>query len=71
MKYVSVLTPPLLVCAAFLTAVVAFLRHEMGARRRSSEDLPVDDISAEDLIPGHEPDTSDEGAAASERHHDN
>ena len=31
MKYLSVLTPPLLVCAAFLIAVVAFLRHEMGA----------------------------------------
>jgi hypothetical protein len=71
MKYVSVLTPPLLVCAAFLTAVVAFLRHEMGARRRSSEDLPVDDISAEDLIPGHEPDTSGEAATVSERRDDN
>ncbi len=32
MKYVSVLTPPLLVCAVFLIAVVAFLRHEMGGR---------------------------------------
>jgi hypothetical protein len=71
MKYVSVLTPPLLVCAAFLIAVVAFLRHEMGGRRRSSEDLPPDDISDEDLIPRSEPDTPAEGAAASERRDDN
>jgi hypothetical protein len=71
MKYVSVLTPPLLVCAAFLAAVVAFLRHEMGAGRRRSEDLPSDDISDEDLIPGHEGDTSGEGTAAPERHDHN
>jgi hypothetical protein len=71
MKYVSVLTPPLLVCAAFLIAVVAFLRHEMGAGRRRSEDLPPDDISDEDLIPGREPDTPGEGAVVPERRDDN
>lgn len=67
MKYVSVLTPPLLVCAAFLVAVVAFLRHEMGSRRRRSEDLPPDDISDRDAIPDREADTQSEGADTPER----
>jgi hypothetical protein len=67
MKYVSVLTPPLLVCAVFLIAVVAFLRHEMGAGRRRSGDLPSDDISDQDPIPEAEPDTRREGAETSER----
>jgi len=35
----AALTPPLLVCAAFLIAVAAFLRHEMrGARKSSGEE---------------------------------
>jgi hypothetical protein len=66
MKYVSVLTPPLLVCAAFLVAVGAFLRHEMGARRRRSEDLREEDISGSEQIPGGEPDTRAEDAGAAE-----
>ena len=37
MKYVSVLTPPLLVCAAFLFGVGAFLRREMRAGRSEIE----------------------------------
>jgi hypothetical protein len=57
MKYVSVLTPPALVCAAFLIALVAFLRHEMGGRRASSEDLPPETISDEDGFPGDDADT--------------
>jgi hypothetical protein len=71
MKYVSVLTPPLLVCAAFLIAVVAFLRHEMGSRRRGSRDLPSDDISAEQPIPEPEADTQGEVPGTSERRDDN
>jgi hypothetical protein len=67
MKYVSVLTPPLLVCAAFLIAVVAFLRHEMGAGRRRSADLQSDDISDEEPIPEPEPDTRTEAVDRSER----
>jgi hypothetical protein len=67
MKYLSVLTPPLLVCAVFLIAVGAFLRHEMGARRSGSGDLPSADISDEDPIPRHEPDTQGEGADTPER----
>ena len=34
----TVLTPPFLVCAAFLTAVVAFLRHEMRDAKKHDED---------------------------------
>jgi hypothetical protein len=48
MKYVSVLTPPLLVCAAFLFAVGAFLRHEMRAGRMRPKRVRPDDISGDD-----------------------
>jgi hypothetical protein len=42
----SVLTPPLLMCAVVVIAVVAFVRHEMGKKRsgddsRESEDFPA------------------------------
>jgi hypothetical protein len=52
LKDLTVLTPPLLVCVAFLIAVGAFLRHEMGAarRRRSAQDAS-DDISGDGTIP--------------------
>jgi hypothetical protein len=56
-KYVSVLTPPLLVCAVFLIAVIAFLRHEMGNRRRGSQDPPGNGNSGDDPIPGRDPHT--------------
>jgi hypothetical protein len=67
MKYVSVLTPPLLVCAAFLVAVGVFLRHEMGARRQRSEDVPEEDISIAEQIQGRDADTQAEDTAAAER----
>ncbi|MGH3394077.1 MAG: hypothetical protein ACRDPO_05240 [Streptosporangiaceae bacterium] len=57
MKYVSVLTPPLLVCAVFLIAVIAFLRHEMGGRRKDSQDLPGNEIPDDDPIPARDADT--------------
>jgi hypothetical protein len=48
----TVLTPPLLVCVAFLIAVGAFLRHEMGtARRRRRDQDASDDISGDGTIP--------------------
>lgn len=34
----AALTPPFLVCAAFLIAVVAFLRHEMRGVKNSGDD---------------------------------
>jgi hypothetical protein len=70
-KYVSVLTPPLLVCAAFLIAVIAFLRHEMGGRRRGSRDLPSEDISDEEPIPHADRDTNGQDHGTSELHDDN
>jgi hypothetical protein len=63
MKYVSVLTPPLLVCAAFLFAVGAFLRHEMRAGRARSKRARSEDISGD----GAELDTRDEPSGRSER----
>lgn len=50
MKDLTVLTPPLLMCVAFLVAVGAFLRHEMSARRRRERDQSGD-ISGESPIP--------------------
>jgi hypothetical protein len=63
MKYVSVLTPPLLVCAAFLFAVGAFLRHEMRAGRSRSKRVRFGDISED----GPELDTQDESSGLPER----
>ena len=36
----AALTPPFLVCAAFLIAVGAFLRHEMRAAKRQADERP-------------------------------
>jgi hypothetical protein len=65
----AVLTPSLIVCAAFLIGVFALLRHEMAPRRRNREDsrasadMPVGDpISGpEDAAPST---TSDHEEAA-------
>ncbi len=51
MKDLTVLTPPLLMCAAFLIAVGAFLRHEMGASRGRRDRDQSGDISGESPIP--------------------
>ena len=45
MNDLSVLVPPFLMCAAVITAIVAFLRHEMG-RARSDGPEAADDNSA-------------------------
>ena len=50
----SALVPPLVVCVAFLIGVGAFLRHEMGARRRRRDQDGSDDISPDRTIPGTE-----------------
>jgi hypothetical protein len=63
MKYVSVLTPPLLVCAAFLFGVGAFLRREMRAGRARSKHVQSEAISDD----GPELDTQDEPSGRSER----
>lgn len=51
LKDLTVLTPPLLVGAAFLIAVGAFLRREMGASRRRHDQDDSDDISGDSTIP--------------------
>ena len=53
MQVLSALTPPLLVCALVVIAVVAFLRHEIGrsrtdrTARRDQGDVPAVPRSAD------------------------
>jgi hypothetical protein len=42
MQDISALTPPLLMCAAVLLAIGAFLRHEMNRKRPEDIDQPQD-----------------------------
>jgi hypothetical protein len=42
MQALSALTPPLLVCAVVIIAIVAFLRHETG-RSRTNRSAPGDE----------------------------
>jgi hypothetical protein len=67
MKYVSVLTPPALVCAAFLVAVVAFLRHEMGRGRRAAKDDQPAEIPDADAIAPRDAQTGTGPGSRSER----
>jgi len=53
MQDISVLTPPLLMCAAVLLAIGAFLRHEMSRKGPEDEDRP-EDIPAVPPISGQE-----------------
>jgi hypothetical protein len=56
----SALTPPLLICAVVLIAIVAFLRHELGKKRpdesESAHDIPprppISDHRADDQVTG-------------------
>jgi hypothetical protein len=58
----SVLTPPLLMCAAVLFAVGAFLRHEMS-KKRPETDEPE---SAEAIAPPSTPEETGNNAAGSD-----
>ncbi len=51
LRDLAALTPPLVVCAALLLAVGAFLRHEMGNSRRPGDGPPSSDISVNGQIP--------------------
>jgi Lsr2 len=51
MQVLSVLTPPLLMCAVVLIAVGAFLRHEMR-RKRPDDAGHADDIQSAPSISG-------------------
>ena len=45
MNDLTALTPPLLMCAVVIVAIVAFVRHEMG-RSRADRGEAADDFSA-------------------------
>jgi len=47
----AALAPPLLMGAAFLVAVAAFIRHEMRSSRRHHDQDAPDDISGARTIP--------------------
>ncbi len=46
----AALTPPLVVCVAFLIGVGVFLRHQLGPKRESTDDAYPEDISGDDEI---------------------
>ncbi len=46
MKDLTVLIPPLLICAVVIIAIVAFLRHEMGRARGDQSELAADKSAA-------------------------
>jgi len=56
MNDLAVLTPPFLVAAAVIFAVVVFLRHEMGRKRADRLD-EQDDIPAPARQPGDKQDS--------------
>ncbi len=56
----AVLTPPAVVCAALLIAIIAFLRHEMGPRRTGEDEAQPPDISVNGQI--SEPGIGGQGA---------
>jgi len=67
----AVLTPPLVVCAALLIAIGAFLRHEMGTRSRGGDGQPPADISHHDQIPDRgigEPAAAPDAGACNDPH---
>jgi hypothetical protein len=66
MQDLAVLTPSLIVCAAFLIGVVALLRHEMAPRRRDRED---GDQAADNTGPGSFSGAGD-GESSTASHHE-
>jgi hypothetical protein len=47
----AALTPPTVVCVAFLIGLGIFLRHQLGPKQESAEDEQPDDISDDSGIP--------------------
>jgi hypothetical protein len=47
----AALTPPVVVCVAFLIGVGLFLRHQLGPKHESADDEYRDDISGDSGIP--------------------
>jgi hypothetical protein len=65
MQDLAVLTPSLIVCAAFLFGVFALLRHEMAPRRRGREDGSQ---AADNTGPGSFSDGEDGGSSTASHH---
>jgi hypothetical protein len=65
----AALTPPAVVCVAFLIGVGLFLRHQLGPKRESAEDEYPEDISGDSGIPHSDGSQSDasEPAASPDR----
>jgi hypothetical protein len=61
----AALIPPFLVCAAFLVAVGAFLRHEMRGSKNPADD-EEEDLSREDSA---EPEPDNPGDLPEARHY--
>lgn len=55
----AALTPPAVVCVAFLIGVGLFLRHQLGPKRESAEDEYPEDISGDSGIPHSDGSQSD------------
>jgi hypothetical protein len=64
MKDLSVLTPPLLMGAVVVIAIVAFLRHEMR-RSRPGREHPAAGISPTEQFEGDDLDSASDGQGAS------
>ncbi|HUY44607.1 MAG TPA: hypothetical protein VMV92_02610 [Streptosporangiaceae bacterium] len=47
----AALTPPTVVCVAFLIGLGLFLRRQLGPKRESADDEYPDDISGDSGIP--------------------
>ncbi len=56
MQDLSALTPPLLMCAVVIIAIVAFLRHEMG-RSRADKSAPDEHEPVDGAQRGDDPDS--------------
>ena len=65
----AALTPPAVVCVAFLIGVGLFLRHQLGPKRQAAEDEYPEDISGDSGIPHRDGSQSDasEPAASPDR----
>jgi hypothetical protein len=66
MQALSALTPPLLVCAVVVIAIVAFLRHEMG-RSRADRSADGDEAQVPALPRSAEPDRRQNEATETSR----
>ena len=47
----AALTPPVVVCVAFLIGLGLFLRHQLGPKHESADDEHLDGISGDSGIP--------------------